>query len=392
MTSASLGYSARPFVRDTTTWLGYSAFAFLLFLEAALGSAMPSIRADLGLSYTLAGLHFSVLATAAAVTGLFGDRVARRWGRQLTCWIGLAGLAVGGASIALIPLVAGTLLGALVIGWAGMLVAIVVQAHLAEHHGEQRTVALAEVNLAASSGAIAASLAVGLFVRSPFGWRGAFLAGIACAAAAGWLLRHARLGGAIPPMAGRRAARLPGAFWLTCVVAALSAAAEWSVAYWGADFLHERIAISRSSAAIALSLFFIAMAAGRFAGSRLARNVDAGRLLVGSLAVALCGSVGFRLAPSIVLGLVALVVLGLGLANVFPTAASLATGLAPGRADAALARMLMISSLAILAAPLILGVLGDEVGIERGFGITIPILGVAMAAGALLQRRSAVAA
>ena len=50
------------FVRDSTTWLAYLTMAYLLFIEASLGPIMPSLRAQMGMSYTVASLHFSAPA------------------------------------------------------------------------------------------------------------------------------------------------------------------------------------------------------------------------------------------------------------------------------------------------------------------------------------------
>src|SRR5437763_14691761 len=90
------GFSAStPFVRDSTTWLAYFTIGYLLFIESSLGPIMPSLRAQLHMSYTVASLHFSAPALGGLIVGAIGDRVARGLGRRGTYWLGVIGIAIG---------------------------------------------------------------------------------------------------------------------------------------------------------------------------------------------------------------------------------------------------------------------------------------------------------
>jgi MFS family permease len=68
-----------PFVRDRFTLLAYFMLGYFAYLQAALGPAVPFLRAELGLSYTIAGLHFSALAIGMILAGLTGAELAARW-------------------------------------------------------------------------------------------------------------------------------------------------------------------------------------------------------------------------------------------------------------------------------------------------------------------------
>src|SRR4051812_22789796 len=164
---------ATPFTRDRVTWLSYLSLGYLIYIEASLGPAMPSIRADLGLSYTEASLHFSAISGGAVISAWFGDRIARRFGRKRAFWVGSLGALLGMGLIVVSPILAGTLVGAALLGMLGALMSIVIQASLADRHGAQRAIAMAEVNMSASAGAILGAIAVGAFERTSFGWRGA---------------------------------------------------------------------------------------------------------------------------------------------------------------------------------------------------------------------------
>ena len=71
--------SVAPFVRDATTWLSYFACFYLFSIQASLGPAMPYVRSERGLSYTVAGLHFTAVAVGALIMGLLASRVVRKW-------------------------------------------------------------------------------------------------------------------------------------------------------------------------------------------------------------------------------------------------------------------------------------------------------------------------
>jgi len=111
------------------------------------------------------------------------------------------------------------------------------------------------------------------------------------------------------------------------------------------------------------------------------------------IGVALGGFFVFWLSPFAGLTLVGLVVSGLGVANLYATALTLALSAEPDNASRAAARTSMASGLAIRLTPLILGALADSVGLFAGYAI-VPVLVVAGAAslwfGARTTRQGAV--
>ena len=139
------------FSRDRLTWIAYGLLAWFAYLQAAPGLVVPHLRDELHLSYSTGGLHIAAFAAGSVVAGLIrrrdrardraaravlglggGDgawvrsgsrRVARRRRRSARCW-----------------------------SWAsrGGLLLVTIQALLADHHGEQRAIALTEANVAAS--------------------------------------------------------------------------------------------------------------------------------------------------------------------------------------------------------------------------------------------------
>ncbi len=69
--------------------------------------------------------------------------------------------------------------------------------------------------------------------------------------------------------------------------------------------------------------------------------------------------------------MIALFLAGLSSANVYPFTVTAALETAPDRADLAIARLILTGGSAVLLAPLALGFLADQIGIDRTFGIAV---------------------
>ncbi len=364
----------RRFVRYPLTWATYALVGYFAYLETVLGPLMPFLRAEHGFSYTVASLHFSAFALGAMPVGFFGDRVTGRWGRRAGLWGGGAGMAAGALLLAASPLTAGTVLGAFLMGTFGGLLLITTQAVLADKYGDWSAVAITESNAAASACAILASLAVGGFTALGLGWRAALILPVAALALIAARFRNEPLGRASTQASGKASSPLPARFWVYFGVLFLGVSVEWCVAYWGADFLENGVGLRRSTAATALSVFFVAMLAGRLLGSRLAHRLPGGILLLVTFCVALAGFPVFWLSAMPELNLLGLFIVGLGVGSIYPLAISVGVATAPGRTDTAAARLGLAGGGAILTAPFVLGAFADRVGIERAYGIVVPLL------------------
>lgn len=380
---------ATPFVRDTTTWLAYFACFYLFSIQAGLGPAMPYVRSERGLSYTVAGLHFTAVAVGALLMGLVASRIARKIGRRASFWSAIAGISGGGLLFIIAGAAPVSILGAFLIGLSGSLLVIVVQADLAERHPVHRSVALVEINLACSSGTIVAAFGVGLASRTPIGWPLAFIAPMLLCAVVALRWRAAVWSTGLPAEARHRGhAPLPRIFWILCLIAALSAAGEWCISYWGAGFLNEAADASKGEAAAMLSLFFIGITGGRLAGRHLVQSIPPNRLLLGSFVLAIAVFPLFWLAPLLPVRLLGLVLLGVGISNVYPAVSSIAAQLLPRQLDIAFSHLQVTGNLMILTAPLLLGLLGDAFGIVKAMAMLLPIITAALLLTIWLNRQS----
>ena len=374
-------------MRDRRTWAAYLLLGLFAYLETALGPVMPFLREELHLSYAVASLHFSAVALGAIISGLVGERVVLRIGRTAALWGGIAGMSGGALLIAFSPVVAGTILGAFCMGLLGNFSLMANQSVLADIHGERRTIALAESNVAATTCAVLAPLIVGSLAAAGVGWP------LALVLTAPWALllwltfRQVRFPeSSMARTAGVARRTLPPAFWVLALVLFLVAAVEWCVAYWGAEFLASVVHLEPALAASAMTLFFVAMAGGRLIGSRLAWRFTSAHLLYAALAIALGGFLIFWLAPGAALSLIGLFVAGLGIANFYPLTVGVATGAVPDMIDVATARLAVAAGSALLLAPLVVGAIADLVGMRWGFGIVAPLIVAAFACLVIAMR------
>ena len=322
------------FVRDPITWTAYGLVGYFAFTMTVLGPIMPFLREEQGLGYAAASLHFSAFALGGVLVGLLGDRVLVRWGRREALWGGAAGMALGALLLVLSPGVWATVPAALAMGVCGAMLLVASEALLSDRHGGWSAVALSESNVAASACAISAPLLVGVFAASGLGWRPALVAPVAALALLAALTFYRSQGpperdvageGGAPP--GPRA--LTPRYWAFWALVSLGVASEWCVGYWGADFLAGDAGLTRPGAATALTLFFVAMLAGRLLGSRLARALPPAMLLAATLCVALVGFPLFWLSGRTAPALAGLFVTGCGVGSVYPLGVSAALTAAP---------------------------------------------------------------
>jgi fucose permease len=270
-------------------------------------------------------------------------------------------------------------------GVGGGLLLATVQAMLADHHGPLGTVALTEANVAASVSYVALIGAFSLAAALGVDWRLALLVSLLVPTLTWWANRRLIIETTTHPDEER--VRLPRAFWVAAVVLVCVTAAEWCITAWGATFVDDGVGVSTDTAVTLMGGYFGGVVVGRTIGSRLARRYDPSVLLAVALGVAAVGFVVLWPAGVPVQAVAGLALLGVGIGNLFPMALSLAVSLAPGRAGQASGRAVMMTSLAVLVAPLTVGGLADATSLALAL-LMVPVLLVLAAAGLVVVRRS----
>ena len=129
-----------------------------------------------------------------------------------------------------------------------------------------------------------------------------------------------------------------------------------------------------------MSLYFVAMMAGRFAGSRLVRRFPAPRVLTGAIAIAMASFPVLWLGRSPIVNLAGLFLVGIGVANFYPLIVGLTTEAAGARSDRAMARLSISGASALMTVPFVVGALSDGSGMKRGFALIFCLIAAELAA------------
>ena len=380
---------APEFRRDRLTWVAYLVLAWFAYLQAAPGLVIAHLRDELGLSYSAGGLHVAAFAGGSIVAGVVAARLERVVGRRTLLWSAAALMGAGAVALTAGRVAPVTVGSVLVMGLGGGLVLVTVQAALADEHGERRAVALTEANVAASIAYVVLIGVLSLTAVLHAGWRVALLASLAVPALVWW--RNRRLAIDAPAPSSAAEGRLPGVFWIAAAMLFCTTAAEWCVTAWGATFVEDAAGVSTDVAVALMAGYFGGVVVGRTLGSRLARRHDPARLLALALAVTAGGFAILWPATGPAQALVGLSLLGVGLGNLFPMGISVTVALAPARAALASGRAVVVTSFAVLLAPLTVGTLADATSLTTALAV-VPVAIVLAAAGLTLVGRARIRA
>jgi fucose permease len=163
-------------------------------------------------------------------------------------------------------------------------------------------------------------------------------------------------------------------------------AVEWCVTSWGATFVQGAVHVTADAAVTLMAGYFAGVLAGRVLGSRLARRHDPAVLLAFALGTAAFGFAVLWPATTSLQALAGLVLLGVGIGNLFPMTLSVAVALAPGMAVLASGRAVAMTGSAVLLAPLAVGALADAWSLKAALLLVPAALVLAATALALVHR------
>ncbi len=369
----------QPFVRDRFTWLAYFMLAYYAYILAVLGPAVPFLRKELTINYTVSAFYISAFAAGMVIAGFTNAWMARRFGRSALFWGGGLLMAVGTVVLTVGRTAEVGIVSVFICGLLGSYLLVTIQSTLSELHGNNRAFALTEANVFAVLASSAAPLAVGIGESQGWSWRFAIYIGIAI-----WGLVFIRTRSRISLPAVRKPdpikssvttkhGKLPRAFWSYWVVVFFSVAVEWCIIFWASTYMETVVGLSKETAASSVALFTLAQFVGRAAGSWLTRRYTSGNLLLIAGAIVLVGFPMFWLGRTPIINAAGLFICGLGVANLFPLTLSLTSAVGMNNPDAASGLTSMSSGIAILITPQILGIVADQLGIQTAYGIVAPL-------------------
>ncbi|HEY6739812.1 MAG TPA: MFS transporter [Actinopolymorphaceae bacterium] len=169
------------------------------------------------------------------------------------------------------------------------------------------------------------------------------------------------------------------------VVALCTAYGEGAIGDWVALHLRDEVGTTVSQAAYGFGVYSVAIALGRLTGGRLAEWVGETRVLTGGAFVAALGVLTTAWTTSFAVALLGLVLVGLGLANMFPIAIARA-GAIGGPRGVGLAST--IGNTGMLAGPPVIGFLADQLGLPAALSTAAVMAGVAGVIAVALRRHT----
>jgi fucose permease len=389
MSSVSVRPQSAPsetkFRRDRLTWIAYLMLAWFAYLQAAPGLVIPHLREELHLGYSAGGLHVAGFAAGSTIAGVLASRLESVLGRRRLFWSAAVVLGIGTIGLTLARVAVLTVGSVLVMGLGAGALLVTIQAMLVDRHGPRSPIALTEANVSASSSYVVLIGALSLTAALHANWRVALLASLVVPVVI-WS-RNRRLPIEAPPASDVVSGRLPGLFWVAACMLVCTTAAEWCINAWGASFVQEAAGVSADTAVTLMVGYFGGVLGGRLLGSRLTRRYEPARLLAVALVVSAVGVAVLWPATSAVQALLGLLLLGVGLGNLFPMAISVTVALAPGQTALANGRAVAMTSVSVLLAPLVVGALADATSIKAALGV-LPVVIVLAAAGLAVVQRS----
>ncbi|REF37763.1 MFS transporter [Thermasporomyces composti] len=170
------------------------------------------------------------------------------------------------------------------------------------------------------------------------------------------------------------------------VVALCTAYGEGAVGDWAVLHLQQDVGASESLAAYGFGAYMVAVSVGRLTGGLIIQQVGESWVLIGGAVLAALGILVAAWTTSVWVAWVGLVVVGLGLANMFPVAMARAGALGGSR-GVGLAST--IGNVGMLGGPPIIGFLADQWGLPAALSTIAVLAGVAGLIGVALRERMA---
>ncbi len=379
--------TARVALRARVLITAFFVFDGLVFANWVV--RVPDIKAQVGASAASLGLALLGVSAGAVLTMTVTGQLCRRFGAErisvamcliLSLAVMLPALARSVPALAAALFVFGIGYGGLNVAMNSVAVDVVAAVGRPIMPGFHAAYSLGGLLGAVAGGAIASAL-------SPE-WH-LLLVGVLGLVVTAWLgpellrargeVRHPDVVVAVPP--GRW---MQPAVLLFGVIALCTAYGEGALADWGALHLRDDLHTSAGIAAIGYASFSVAMFAGRLSGTWTTTRLGQTPLLVIGGLTAASGMLLAALAPALPLTVAGFVLVGLGLANVFPTALGEAGALG-GAQGVAVAST--IGYCGFLAGPPLIGFLADSTSLPIAL-TSIAVLAGGAAAMALLAARA----
>lgn len=347
--------------------------AIVNFYLGGFGPAQPLLRAQQHTSLTVAGLHGTALGIASILAGFLSPKLVHRFGRATTSWLGLGIFAIGVLMFVVFPPIQLTLLATFITGLGTLTVVNAMVTQLSHHFPLQPSSAVSQASGISSVGYVIGTLTVGAIAGTSFNWRLGLLLVIPASIILYLLTRSVIAGEHIPNESGPQKGSLNRDFWISWFGYLACISTEFATTFWAAALLRNRIGSSAAISTICIVAVGSGMGLGRWFGPLLLKDIILDTQFKIVLLTQFVGFATLWFSHTLWISLIALLTVGLGLSMQFALASQRLISFSEGRPDLAIGRSSLGSGVAIAAAPFVLGLLGDHVGISRAY-LMVPIL------------------
>lgn len=357
------------------------------FITLMAGAVIPYIAADYSLSYTFQGTFLSLFSVGNLLASLAAGVMIPALGRKRAVILMTSLIFVSYLGITLSGIPALLALFALCAGMGGGTVSNVNNA-IINDNAVGASVYINLLHTFFACGAFLVPLIAAFLMSLGLGWR--VVAGVGLCLLASMIFVYAKMQigterskrGEVHSGGANRFYKNPD-FYLSAGVACFYFATENSVNGWVVTYLQNTGRMSENVSQLALSLFWAVMIAGRLAAVYLSSKM---RKTVIILICSVGAAVMFGVFITVSGGWVtfaAVLVFGLFLAGIYPTAIAQAGGIMRG-SSSAMAAFMALGGLGGIVMPQAVGAAAEKMGIGAGMGlVTVSVLMTAACALAL---------
>jgi predicted MFS family arabinose efflux permease len=365
--------SGQTYKRDQVFWLAALQTGVFGIFMGGFGPALPLLQADQGTSAAVAGLHGTAMGISSIIAGSINARVAHRFGRPQSVWLGLIIFNVGAMAFIVLPKAWQTIPAILIAGIGMSLTITNSLMNVSGHYKSHAPRAVSQANGVNSAFVLLGNFIIGVIAGSQFSWRLGLLVCLPFAIILYLTLGRQQRTEHIPDTEGHQTGSLPLKYWLSWIGMMFCIAAEFAVAFWAAALFREKTDLSAALSTTLVLAFPCGMMIGRWFGTHIFPTMDIDDRLRAIIALQGAGFALFWFSTNPWLSFTALFIVGLGTSMQFALSSLRLLRFGREKPDLAIGKSSLSAGIAIGLSPLLLGLLADRFGIVQGF-LLVPAL------------------
>ncbi len=361
--------------RKIVLWAAYLSLFVVGISMAVLGSALPSIIAKFGIGKQDAGSLFLMLSFGLLIGSMIFGPIVDRYGYKLLIALAISLILLCLLAMALTPIFTLLQLVVFLLGFGAGVINGGSSAMVADISEGERGAKLSLLGAFFSLGGFGVPFLLGILLRR-FSYE-SILFGVGLSVSIPLLFfiipvfpqpKHAR---GFPLKQGVGLLKKP-VILLVGFIAFFESGLEISVPGWSSTFILEELSVPADKAVFYLSFYWLGMLGSRFLFSRLLKKISPAKTFRFCLGSAISGSILMIFANDLFLTIFGLILLGIGLAMIFPILLGYIGDLYPDLSGTAFSIIFSIALVGGMIIPYVIGLLSGPFGLRHTF-VIIPV-------------------